>query len=77
LGEDESKKYKEGVKYEIAECESREAGPDAPVLRWIAFDSSGEMLADSNAFGACKTDDSNFCGKTNGLSFFQNLNQNF
>ncbi|CBY10951.1 unnamed protein product [Oikopleura dioica] len=65
LGEDESKKYKEGVKYEIAECESREAGPDAPVLRWIAFDSSGEMLADSNAFGACKTDDSNFCGKTN------------
>ena len=69
MGEDESKKYKEGVRFEIAECESKEAGPDAPVLRWIAYDSSGEMIADSNAFGACKTDDSHFCGKTNGSLF--------
>ena len=30
------------------------------------------MIADSNAFGACKTDDSHFCGKTNG-SYFLNF----
>ena len=72
LGEGEKKEYKEGIRYEIAECESKEAGPEAPQLIWRAFDSSGNEISTSNKFGSCKNklkslDDSNFCGKTNGL----------
>ena len=59
--------YREGIHYDIAECESREAGPDAAILKWRALDESGTEISDSSVFSACKGgDDSNFCGKTNG-----------
>ena len=67
--------YPEGIHYDIAECESREAGPDAAILRWRAFDESGTEISDSSVFSACKGgDDSNFCGKTNGKIYHSKEN---
>ena len=62
--------YKEGSQYDIAECESKEAGPSAAILTWRALDESGREISDSSIFSACSNgDDSNFCGKTNGAFF--------
>jgi len=61
--------YKEGAQYDIAECESQEAGPTAATLKWQVLDKNDRVLSDSSIFSACKDDskdDSNFCGKTNG-----------
>lgn len=59
--------YKEGAQYDIAECESKEAGPSPATLKWRALNLDGRVFSDSSEFSACSSgDDSNFCGKTNG-----------
>lgn len=71
LGKKNKMEYKEGAQYDIAECESQEAGPTAATLKWQVLDKDDRVLSDSSIFSACKDDskdDSNFCGKTNDFS---------
>lgn len=66
LGKKNNMEYKEGAQYDIAECESKEAGPEPATLKWQARDLDGRVFSDSSEFSACSGgDDSNFCGKTN------------
>jgi len=66
LGKKNNMEYKEGAQYDIAECESKEAGPSPATLKWRALNLDGRVFSDSSEFSACSSgDDSNFCGKTN------------